>query len=81
MPTGPQVAALERRLKYYMQVAKDHQHGRVGVRPDLTLAQATSPQIKCAVVSHTTVTFYNLSVVDLNSLAHVTVGQIKPGAG
>jgi hypothetical protein len=66
MPTALQAAELESRLAYYMQAAKNHQMGRLGDRPDLALAQATVPQIKCGVVSHTTVTFYNLGVADIN---------------
>jgi hypothetical protein len=64
MPTGPQLAELEARLEPYMAAAREHQQGRVGQRPDLTIGQATLPQIKCAIVSHTTVTFYRLGVAD-----------------
>ena len=75
MPSGPQVEALERRLSVYMQAAREHQTERVGARPDLTIAQATSPQIKAAIVSHTTVTFYRLGNADLR-----VVRAAVPGA-
>ena len=82
MPSGPQVEALERRLTAYMEAAREHQTGRVGLRPVLTIAQATSPQIKAAIVSHTTVTFYRLGAADLRIVRAATPGgAAAPSAG
>lgn len=81
MPTALQAAELEFRLAFYMQAAKSHQMGRLGDRPDLALAQATVPQIKCGVVSHTTVTFYNLGVADINRVRVPQAGNRQRAPG
>lgn len=74
------MAELEARLSAYMQAAREHQAGRVGIRPDLTIAQAVAPQVKCAIVSHTTVTFYRLGVADAE-LNVVRRGDVRRGGG
>jgi hypothetical protein len=61
-PTARQIADLQRRLTAHMQAARRAQQVKVGERADLALGLgADVPQVKYAIVSHTTVTFYSVA--------------------
>ena len=61
-PTARQVADLQRRLTAHMQAARLAQVLKVGERADVALGPAANtPQIKYAITSHTTITFYSVS--------------------
>ena len=64
-PTPSQIARMQWQLKQHSAAARRSQLVKIGDRADLAILTPSEPQVKVAVVAHSTVTFYAMTVSQL----------------